>query len=113
MVHSIDLIGYVGALLTTIAFVPQIILAWRSDDLSSISLTMYIVFVAGVVFSLAFAILADIMPTILANAVTLLLAGSVLYLKVRDLSRRRWSNSGDINSCQGAVEDHPKTNSVA
>ena len=113
MIHYVDIIGYVGALLTTIAFIPQIILAWRSNDLSSISLPMYLVFVVGVIFWLAFGLLADIMPTILANAITLLLAGSVMFLKVRDLSRRRRSNSGDISILRDAVEDPQKTKSVA
>jgi len=88
MINSVDLLGYVGAVLTTIAFIPQITLAWRSDDLSGISLPMYLIFVTGVAFWLAFGIFADIMPTIVANAVTLLLAGSVLILKIQDLRRR-------------------------
>jgi MtN3 and saliva related transmembrane protein len=94
MVNPVDLLGYVGAALTTIAFIPQITLAWRSDDLSGISLPMYIVFVTGVTFWLAFGIFADIMPTIVANAVTLLLAGSVLVLKVSDLRRRTEKSRG-------------------
>ena len=94
MVNSLDPLGYVGAALTTIAFIPQITLAWRSDDLSGISLPMYIVFVTGVTFWLAFGIFADIMPTIVANAVTLLLAGSVLVLKVSDLRRRTEKSRG-------------------
>ena len=76
MVNSVDLLGYVGAVLTTIAFIPQITLAWRSDDLSGISLPMYLIFVTGVAFWLAFGILADIMPAIVANAATLMLASS-------------------------------------
>lgn len=79
----IDSVGYIGAMLTTIAFLPQVILAWRSKDLSAISLPMYLIFVTGVAFWLIFGILADIVPTIVANAVTLPLAGSVLVLKIR------------------------------
>lgn len=94
MVNFVDLLGYVGAVLTTIAFIPQVALAWRSDDLSGISLPMYIIFVTGVAFWLAFGIRADIMPTIVANAVTLLLAGSVLVLKIRNMRRRLAAPSG-------------------
>lgn len=79
----IDSVGYIGAALTTIAFLPQVVLAWRSKDLTAISLPMYLIFVTGVAFWLVFGILADIVPTIVANAVTLPLAGSVLVLKVR------------------------------
>ena len=83
-----DVFGYIAGTLTTIAFLPQVIHAWRSKDLSSISLSMYCVFVSGIVFWLIFGILADIKPTIASNIVTLLLSGSVLYLKIRDQLRR-------------------------
>lgn len=89
MSSSADLLGYIGATLTTIAFLPQALLAWRADDLSSISLPMYLIFVTGVSFWLAFGILSNITPVIIANALTLLLAGSVLALKIRDLRRRK------------------------
>lgn len=85
----IDAVGYVGAVLTTIAFLPQVVLAWRSKDLAAISLPMYLIFVTGVAFWLAFGILADIVPTIVANAVTLPLAGSVLVLKIRAEIKRK------------------------
>jgi MtN3 and saliva related transmembrane protein len=74
--------------LTTIAFLPQVILAWRSDDLSSVSLPMYLFFVTGVTLWLVFGILTDTMPIVVANAITLLLAGSVLVLKARDFKRK-------------------------
>lgn len=59
MVNSVDLLGYVGAALTTIAFIPQITLAWRSDDLSGISLPMYLIFVTGVAFWLIYSRCAE------------------------------------------------------
>lgn len=78
-----DLLGYIAATLTTVAFLPQVILAWRSKDLSGVSLPMYLIFVTGVLFWLIFGILTNIVPVIIANAVTLVLAGSVLLLKIR------------------------------
>ena len=48
MVNSVDLLGYVGAVQTTIAFIPQIALAWRSDNLSGISLPTYVIYDTGV-----------------------------------------------------------------
>jgi MtN3 and saliva related transmembrane protein len=88
MSNSADLLGYIGATLTTVAFLPQAILAWRASDLSSISLPMYLMFVTGVFFWLLFGIFSNIMPVIIANAVTLVFAGSVLALKIRDRYRR-------------------------
>ncbi len=78
-----DLVGYLAATLTTIAFVPQVINSWRSRDLSGISLAMYCILVAGIVLWLAYGIMLWKWPIIIANAITLILASVVLGLKVR------------------------------
>jgi MtN3 and saliva related transmembrane protein len=44
---------------------------------------MYIIFTIGVAFWLAYGIFLDSLPMILANAVTLGLAGTILALKLR------------------------------
>ena len=78
-----DIMGSMGALLTTIAFVPQAVRVIRTDDTAAISLTMYAVFVVGVAFWLAFGLMIASGPIIAANAVTLLLASIVLIQKIR------------------------------
>jgi MtN3 and saliva related transmembrane protein len=99
MLISVDMFGYIGATLTTFAFLPQVILAWRSDNLSGISLPMYLIFVAGTCFWLTFGILAHIGPTIAANTVTIVLSSSVLFLKIRDMRRsKKISEHHDVAS---------------
>lgn len=80
-----NLIGYPAAFLTTIAFVPQAWKSWRTRDLSGISLPMYALFTLGVALWLAYGLLIDSLPIILANAITFLLAALVLWLKVLQL----------------------------
>ncbi len=80
---SADLLGYAAATLTTMAFVPQAVKSWRSRDLSGISLGMYSLFSLGLALWLAYGIQLGSWPIILANSVTLALAGSVLWLKLR------------------------------
>lgn len=80
-------IGSIAAVCTTVAFVPQVIKSWRTRDLSGISLPMYTIFTLGVVLWLVYGILIRDWPVIIANAVTALLAGLVLLLKLRSL---RW-----------------------
>jgi MtN3 and saliva related transmembrane protein len=77
-----ELIGYLAAGLTTIAFVPQAMKSWRTRDLAGVSLSMYTLFTLGLALWLAYGILLGSWPVILANAVTLLLAGVVLALKI-------------------------------
>jgi MtN3 and saliva related transmembrane protein len=80
---NLEWIGFVGALLTTASFIPQAVMTIRSRDTRGISLGMYVIFTTGVAFWLVYGIAIDSLPMILANTVTLGLAGTVLALKIR------------------------------
>lgn len=76
-------LGYVAATLTTLAFVPQAIKTIRSRDTRGISLSMYVVFTVGIAFWLAYGVALESWPMIGCNTVTLLLAATILGLKLR------------------------------
>lgn len=76
-------IGIAAAILTTAAFAPQAIQAWRSRSTRDVSLAMFSMMVAGIVLWLIYGLLIGDLPLILANAVTLLLAGAILVAKIR------------------------------
>lgn len=83
-----EYIGFLAAILTTVAFVPQAVHSWKTRDLSGISLPMYSLFSAGVLFWMIYGILINSWPVAVANAITLLLACVVLMLKVKSISER-------------------------
>jgi MtN3 and saliva related transmembrane protein len=76
-------IGIAAAVLTTAAFAPQAIKAWRTHSTKDVSLAMFAMMVIGIALWLAYGILINDLPLILANAVTLVLAGSILVAKIR------------------------------
>ena len=76
-------IGSAAATLTTIAFVPQAWKVWRTRHTADISMGMYILFTIGVALWLAYGILIESWPIIMANSLTLALAGTVLSMKIR------------------------------
>lgn len=78
-----DLVGYAAATLTTLAFIPQTLKSWRTRDLSGVSLGMYSLFTLGVALWLLYGVVLESWPIIIANAITLGLAGIVLLLKIR------------------------------
>ena len=78
-----DWIGSAAAILTTVAFIPQAWKVWRTRHTADISLGMYILFTTGVALWLAYGILLGSWPIIIANCVTLLLAGMVLVMKIK------------------------------
>jgi MtN3 and saliva related transmembrane protein len=78
-----DILGYLAALLTTAAFIPQVWRTFRTHDVSGISLTMYTIFTAGVATWLAYGIVLKETPMILANSLTLIMACGVLTMKMK------------------------------
>lgn len=79
----IDWIGGAAASLTTISFVPQAWRILRTRHTTDISLGMYALFTSGVMFWLIYGFLLESWPIIAANSITLLLAGTVLAMKLK------------------------------
>lgn len=77
-----DWLGYVAACLTTLSFVPQAWHTFRTRDVTGISLGMYSVFTAGVALWLLYGFALGAWPVIAANFVTLVLAATILGMKI-------------------------------
>ncbi len=78
-----DWVGGIAATLTTCSFIPQVWRVWKTRHTGDISLLMYTFFTTGVALWLAYGIMLGAWPVIIANSITLLLAGTVLILKLR------------------------------
>ena len=76
------MIGYLAATLTTASFLPQAILTIRTRDTESLSLSMYSLFTLGVFCWLIYGIYISNKAIIFANAITLILAASILSFKI-------------------------------
>jgi MtN3 and saliva related transmembrane protein len=77
-----DLIGSIAGTLTTISFIPQVVKVWRSRSAHDLSIGMFLAFSAGVACWLAYGIVKQDVPVIVANAVTFALSFSILAMKV-------------------------------
>ncbi len=77
-------VGLLAGTLTTVAFVPQVLKTWRTRSTSDISLAMFSILVAGIMAWLIYGTIIQDIPLILANGVTLVLAGTILVFKLRD-----------------------------
>jgi MtN3 and saliva related transmembrane protein len=80
---SVEVIGYLAAAFTTLSFVPQAIKTIRSRDTAAISLAMYLSFTTGLVLWLTYGMAVGSWPIILANALALPLAATILGFKLR------------------------------
>lgn len=79
----VETLGFVAGACTTAAFLPQVLHVWRTRSAADISFGMYSVFLLGVSLWLAYGIITSALSMILANGITLLLAGLVLFMKLR------------------------------
>lgn len=77
------MIGTFAGILTTLAFVPQVIKVLKEKDTSSISLGMYCMQVTGVFLWLIHGIVINDMALLIANAITFCLAMVILVCKLK------------------------------
>ena len=79
----INTIGTLAAVISTASFEPQDWHTFKTRDVSGVSLGMYSVFTVGVSCWLVYGLLLGAWPIIIANAITLTLAISILVMKLR------------------------------
>lgn len=80
---SSEYIGYIAATLTTISFIPQALLTWKTRRADGVSLVMYCILTAGIALWLLYGLQIQAMPIIAANSVTLILTSFILIMKIR------------------------------
>ena len=80
---ALKLLGFAAATCTTVAYAPQFIKVWRSRSTQDISLGMFLVMVLGLLLWLMYGLFSGDAPLVAANAVTIVLAGGILFMKLR------------------------------
>ncbi|MBI3528712.1 MAG: SemiSWEET transporter [Betaproteobacteria bacterium] len=88
----IDGIGLIAGLLTTTAFIPQVLKIYRTKSGKDISARMISLFTTGLVLWLIYGILLRSLPLILSNVVTLVLSLAIIALKIRYRDPQRRDN---------------------
>lgn len=79
----IQVLGLAAGSFTTMSFLPQVIKTWRSRSAKDLSLGMFSLFCVGVVLWLVYGIMVRDIPVVAANFVTLVLAATLLFFKLR------------------------------
>lgn len=78
-----EMVGLVAGALTTLAYVPQVAKTLRTGSARDFSLPMLLMLVLGLVLWLVSGWLKGSASLVVANAVTLALAGWILLVKLR------------------------------
>lgn len=83
MGFNIEILGLFAAVLTTYAFVPQVFKVWKTKEVEDLSLSMYLIFLLGIVLWFTYGLLKDSISIMIANMVTGLLVMSLIYFKLK------------------------------
>ncbi|WP_228853671.1 SemiSWEET family sugar transporter [Aegicerativicinus sediminis] len=79
-VNITEVVGFIAAFLTTAAFLPQVYKTWKTKDVSSMSLPMFLMFFMGIVLWLVYGIIIESPSMILANGITVISSFLLVYL---------------------------------
>lgn len=79
----LNLLGLTAGICTSLAFFPQAKLVWREGKKSNISLVTYVILLLGVSLWFTYGLLAPAPPIVITNSVTIILASSIIYAKLR------------------------------
>lgn len=85
-----EIIGYSAAFLTTAAYVPQAFKTIKTRSTHDLSLGTFLMIFAGTLLWFTYGLSIQNTPMILANGITSILAGIILYLK---LTTKRINNN--------------------
>ena len=88
VMSTISIIGIVAACLTTGAFVPQAVKTIKTKSTSDLSLLTFSMFFTGTLIWFAYGLIRQDMPIVLANFVTAILSGIILYLKLMSKTKK-------------------------
>ena len=78
-----EFIGYIAAVCTTIAYVPQAVKVYKTKKTNDISIHMFILILTGVLFWLVYGIIIASVPMIIANTLTFLLSLYIFVMKIK------------------------------
>jgi MtN3 and saliva related transmembrane protein len=76
-----EYLGYIGGVLTTFCYIPQIIRVFRLKSAKEISTPFTIMLLLGVITWLFYGIFLSLAPVILWNIIGVAVAGVLLYSK--------------------------------
>lgn len=85
MAWQVELLGFVAATLTTGAFAPQVWKSWRTRSVRDLSPLMILAMGTGNMAWLAYGVLTNSMPLIVANIITFSMILTLGAMKLREL----------------------------
>lgn len=80
--NAASALGYLAGFLTTVAFLPQVVRAWRTKSTTDLSFPMLALFSTGLTLWTFYGLMLGEAPIVLFNAVTLVLTLILVAIKL-------------------------------
>ena len=96
--NYITTLGLIAGVLTTIAYLPQLIKTWQTKSAHDLSWSMLIVLCTGIILWLVYGFYIQNIPIIAANIVTFIFTSMILVLKIE---YKQESEVGDTMKDEG------------
>ena len=78
MIDQNEIIGFIAAVCTTFAFLPQVIKVWKTKQTKDLSLRMYTIMFIGICLWFVYGLRMNSLSIVLANIVTGILVFTIL-----------------------------------
>jgi MtN3 and saliva related transmembrane protein len=79
----VDILGYLAGGLVVSSLIPQTLKSWKTKLTRDLSLLRYVIYTIGLCIWVIYGILIQNGPIAIMNSIAVVLAGSILYLKIR------------------------------
>jgi MtN3 and saliva related transmembrane protein len=80
---SIELIGLLGALLSSITFIPQVVRTWQIKSAGDLSMGMLLIVFSSTMVWLVYGFALNLLPVIIANGIIFVLSLVLIYFKIK------------------------------
>jgi len=80
--NLIDILGYFGAFLSAITFIPQVLQAWKTKSVGDLSIWMILIVITSTIVWLIYAVNVNSGPVLVANLIVLALSLLLFYFKL-------------------------------
>jgi MtN3 and saliva related transmembrane protein len=80
---AVEWFGFIAGAITTLGFLPQVIRVYKLRSAREISLIFTTLFLTGIGLWVIYGIFLRLLPVILWNSISLVLASALLYAKLK------------------------------
>jgi len=80
--HWTEIVGHLGAFLSSVTFIPQVYRVWKTRSANDLSLTMMLIVFTSTIIWLVYAFALMLWPVIVANSIIFVLSLTLIYFKL-------------------------------